>query len=1227
LNILFVSYGGFDCNSGPFIAAYADALSQSGLSVAVAVANRSAGDMQDLCHLSFFATDHVEASAGRLFPDGRPADIVHAWTPRENVRRFCVRYAHRYRSRIIVHMEDNEEHILSIVAGKRFSSLLADDEISLAEMLPQHVSHPRRYRLFLDYADAATLVWPSLADFLPSSLPSMHLPVCAVLPDQAPKMSADLRSKIALSENEKVLVYSGGINRINLPDQRLLYEAVVLLNQQGIKCRLLRTGPATEGSAESIWPGSSQFVSELGLLPQSDLLSVMNLADAFVQPGTDDEFNRYRLPCKIPEFLAIGCPAILAKSNFASLLRDGEDALILKEGTAGEIARQCAKVFGDAELAKRLAASAKKLSREHFDLSAHSQKLLEFYAQTMNRGPRGEDDGKEVFSESVFLGDVLEKALARDDFKATDRVRQQLRHEHPPRKIRSQLYWASESEGFSEDRSENLCFKPGGIQTLEFTKPGACPAKSPVSLRLDPINVTGEFRIQRIEAIGLVDGRSLKVWRASDLEVSQQAIPLDLARGSFLATASKPSLLLGTLQPPHGSTWKIVVEIITGAEMGLLSLLTGSSNPGETPRHRPLLLERICRAMQRFLGPLVQHLDSVYWLMRNAGGPVAFARLAATSVGRYGVGGVLRAAALTVSGQRERLGRLPYEIWIRRFDSMDDRSRRRMQEEIARWNDAPLISIVMPVYNTPISFLQAALDSVMRQIYPNWELCVADDASTDKKVRKLLDNYRAKDPRIKVDFLRSNCGISGASNAALQLAAGEWIALLDHDDVLAEHALFMVARTVTRNPGLMLVYSDEDKLGKDGRRCGPYFKPDWNPALFRSHNLITHLGVYRAKLVRQLGGFRAGYDGAQDYDLALRFVEQIAPEQIHHIPHILYHWRIHAASTADITANAKPYAMLNGEKALNDHLARTGARAKADLIGHGFRITYDTGSSAPLASLVIATRDRFDLLERCISSIKAKTWYRNYEIIVVDNASSDGHTLAYLERLASTGVARIVRDGGDFNFSRLNNAGVRAASGEVVVLMNNDLEVIDGDWLREMVSLAIQPDTGAVGAKLLFPGGHVQHAGVVTGICGYAGHAHKGFPDSSPGYNGRLSLVSEFSAVTGACLAVRKSLFEQAGGLDEINFKVACNDVDFCLRLRKMGFRNLYSPHAKLYHHESASRGYEDTPEKKARFRSELAVMEERWGQQIHQDPFYNPNLTLAKEDFDLAWPPRTRVL
>lgn len=565
----------------------------------------------------------------------------------------------------------------------------------------------------------------------------------------------------------------------------------------------------------------------------------------------------------------------------------------------------------------------------------------------------------------------------------------------------------------------------------------------------------------------------------------------------------------------------------------------------------------------------------------------------------------------------------PYTNWVERYDTVTKEDISAMRAKAAQWESRPLISIIMPVYNTPEFLLREAIDSVLNQAYENWELCIADDCSPLPHVRRVLAEYAGKDSRIKISYRTTNGHISAASNSAIEISTGEWIALFDHDDVLVPHALYCMAHAIISTPGVKLLYSDEDKLNLEGLREDPYFKCDWNLELFRSHNLITHLGVYHRSLVEKVGGFRTEFDGAQDYDFALRCVELLQPAQIQHLPFVLYHWRMTVGSTA-LSTNEKPYAMLAGERALNEHYERLGVNARAELMGFGFKTTYGLGDNPPLASIIIPTRNAKELVEQCINSILIKTVYLNYEIVLVDNGSDDPAALAYFSKLETDPRIRVIKDDRPFNYSALNNNAVRYCNGEIIVLLNNDTEVISPDWMNTLIGHAVQPGVGAVGAKLLYPDDRIQHGGVIMGMGGVAGHAHHRFGRGDAGFKGRLALANEYSAVTAACLAVKKEYFVAVGGLNETDLTIAFNDVDLCLKLKVKGLRNIYTPHAELYHHESATRGYEyESPEKTARFEKEQAYMLRTWGDIIAHDPAYNPNLTLDGADFGLASQPR----
>lgn len=639
----------------------------------------------------------------------------------------------------------------------------------------------------------------------------------------------------------------------------------------------------------------------------------------------------------------------------------------------------------------------------------------------------------------------------------------------------------------------------------------------------------------------------------------------------------------------------------------------------------------------RYLGTQVRRAKRMARLVRSAvrlgGGLPATATKAVAAYRRGGIAGLQRGVALVEAVQMGNPTGVPvaggsddrndYAEWLRRYDLLDDERRAALRTRQEFFAVQPLISVVMPTYNPNPAWLVEVIESVRQQIYPHWELCIADDCSTNPAIRQTLERYQREDSRIKVVFREQNGHISAASNSAIAIATGDWIALLDHDDLLSEQALFWVAEAINQVPDVRLIYSDEDKIDADGQRFGAYFKTDWNRPLFYSQNMISHLGVYHAELLRDIGGFQVGMEGSQDYDLALRCIERIDDRQIHHIARVLYHWRVHGESTA-MSSEAKPYAQMAGERALAAHFARRGVDASVERVRDSYRVRYALPAQPPLVSLIIPTRNGLELLRTCVQSILALTTYPHYEILIVDNGSDDPATLDWLAGVQRDQRVRVLRDDRPFNYSALNNGAARQARGEVLGLLNNDLEVITPDWLDEMVSHALQPGTGAVGARLWYPDNTLQHAGVIVGLGGVAGHAHSRMLRHHDGYFGRASLLSAFSAVTAACLVIRKSIFEEVGGLNEIELEVAFNDVDFCLRVRELGYTNMLTPYAELYHYESATRGLDDTAEKSARFGREVQYMMQRWAPLLQHDPAYSPNLSLRYADFSLAWPPRS---
>lgn len=531
-----------------------------------------------------------------------------------------------------------------------------------------------------------------------------------------------------------------------------------------------------------------------------------------------------------------------------------------------------------------------------------------------------------------------------------------------------------------------------------------------------------------------------------------------------------------------------------------------------------------------------------------------------------------------------------------------------------------LFSIVLPTYNTPIHLLKECIESVINQTYDKWELIVVDDASESTDLKNYLFFLSESGFNIKVVFREVNGHISAATNTAIEKTQGDYICFLDHDDVLSPHALNEVAVYLSKNSQKKVIYSDEDKINLLGERTSPYFKPDFNYELLLSHNYISHFSVIKKEIVNQVGGLRIGFEGSQDYDLILRCLKVAGENAIGHISKILYHWRIIQGSTA-LAASEKSYSSKAGLKALQEYLSSSHCdwSVGAGPVANSYKVTRDI-IGEPLVSIVIPTRNQCVLLKQCIDSIRLKTTYRNYEIIVVDNGSDEIDSLKYLESLNEQGSVQVISYDKPFNYSAINNYAINNyARGEFVLLMNNDVEVVNDSWLNEMLQLATQKGTGCVGAKLHYPNDTIQHAGVTLGIGGVAGHTHKHFPSNSFGYFSQLVLTREVSAVTAAVLLIKKSIYSAVEGLDDVNLKVAFNDVDFCLKVRQLGFRNIWSPYANLYHHESVSRGAENTPEKQLRFNKEVSYMKSSWGDMLTTDPFYNINLSNQHEDFSLG--------
>ena len=564
-----------------------------------------------------------------------------------------------------------------------------------------------------------------------------------------------------------------------------------------------------------------------------------------------------------------------------------------------------------------------------------------------------------------------------------------------------------------------------------------------------------------------------------------------------------------------------------------------------------------------------------------------------------------------------RQGPPSYQKWIRHH--LPDRNELEKQKKTS-FGYRPKISFVVPLYKTPEKYLRRLTESFQEQTYSNWELCLSDGSGAQSPLTELLKELTAKDNRIKYVSHEESLQISENTNSAIEIATGDFIAFADHDDELTPNALFECVKAINEKPQTLVIYTDEDKMSMDGHKFfQPHFKPDYNPDLLCTVNYICHLFVVSRKVIEKVGGLRSEFDGAQDYDFVLRCVEAVKDEEICHIPKILYHWRCHEDSTAE-NPESKLYAFEAGRRAVQAHYERTGIHAevfKGEYLGL-YRTKFIRDHD-PLISIIIPNKDHIDDLKRCMESIEQKSTYKNYEYIIVENNSTDSATFEYYKKLeAENPKVRMVYWDGVFNYSAINNYGASFAKGEYLLLLNNDTEIINPDCLEELLGYCMRKDVGAVGARLYYEDDTIQHAGVVIGFGGIAGHCFVQQKRGTTGYCHRIICAQDYSAVTAACMMVKKSAFDAVGGLSE-ELAVAFNDIDFCMKLRKAEYLIVYNPYAELYHYESKSRGLEDTPEKVARFNKEIATFEKKWPEILENgDPYYNPNLTLKSQDFSL---------
>ncbi len=565
-------------------------------------------------------------------------------------------------------------------------------------------------------------------------------------------------------------------------------------------------------------------------------------------------------------------------------------------------------------------------------------------------------------------------------------------------------------------------------------------------------------------------------------------------------------------------------------------------------------------------------------------------------------------------GERFEPEEVPYGPWYEKYRPSKEELARQKKK---RWKIKPKISVAVPVYRTPETFLREMIESLLEQTYDNWELCMANASPEDETVSRVLAEYGDKDSRVRWKDLTENAGIAENTNQALAMAQGDYLGLLDHDDVLAPNALYEIVRALESDPEIDCIYTDEDKVTTDlSEHFQPHLKPDFNLDLLRSNNYITHFFLVKKTVMALAGGFRKEFDGAQDYDFILRCTE--CAEKVHHIPEILYHWRTHKSSTADNPAS-KMYAYEAGRRAIEEHLRRTDTPGRVSHTkDYGFyRVDYPVREEAKI-SIIIPNKDEKDTLKTCLRSIKEKSTYKNYEILIIENNSTSEEIFQYYEELKKEDNIQVAVWEGAFNYSAINNYGASLAAGGYLLFLNNDVEVITPGWLEEMLGNCQRPEAGAVGAKLYYPDNTIQHAGCILGIGGIAGNMFTGMPRNRTGYLHKASIQQDLSVVTAACMMVKAEVFYQAGGFTE-ELAVAFNDVDLCLKIRQQNYLVVYNPYVELYHYESKTRGAEDSEEKVRRFQREIEYMRSHWIDILKKgDPYYNKNLSLTKWNYSL---------
>ncbi len=1104
MNILFALYGDFNSNSANPLVLYARELHLTGHSCAVAVPSnlQSASQYANPAFVPILYRD-VLAEPDSVFPDGRPADVIHACTPREVVRRFVTSYMARWPTPLVIYLEDNESWISTRMMGLDENTLVGCTEEEISDRLPAALAHPFRYDSFIGLADAVAVIQDKLRIEVP---PWVHCETVMIGVDVdffSPRPAdTTLRKKYGVAEHERVIVYHGGLDTFKNAAIETLCNAVGLMNRQGHACRLLRTGLRPLAFLRQMPDEVAAAICDLGVLPKHELPDLLALADVFVQPGRIDPFEDLRLPGKVPEFLAMGRPVVMPDVNIAHLFRDGEDAVLLRSGTAEEIAEKCIGLFSDSQRAGRIGGAGRILAEKYFDVRNQARRL----------------EGVYVTAQANFNRAIAPKIWRIEDEDAPIQFM-----------LARKLRLLADSHGAKF-----------GIEAGEMLREHARYIEL-VQRRMTGLDAAMAERDGQIAALKQVAARHDSMLGSASWKVSAPIRWL----GYFIRRIPKLAACLAPL-------WR-------------------------DPRKIPSTAMRLRDAWDR--------------------------------------GGMLAVNQLLLQLPAERSFN---DVWLQYRRTFTPAVEADVRERIGRMVGRPLISILMPVYNTPEGVLRKTMESVLAQVYPDWELCAVDDASPQSELRRLLEEFAARDGRIRVEFCERNGGVALATNRALAMARGVHVALLDHDDVLETQALFRLAESILADDPDM-IYSDEAMLSEDGVEVADHvYRPAFSPERLRSCPYIGHLVAFRTEFLRGIGGLDASLANSQDYDLMLRASEKA--RAIVHIPEILYLSRQRKSSTSH---RMKEEVMETSRHVLARHLARCGERGEVrnELLFNYYDVRYPIEPGHRVA-IIIPTKNHGRLVRQCVESIERTVTGVPYEIVVIDHASTDPESLAYFRQLSDR--HRLLRYEGPFNFSAINNWAVAQLDGEHThyLFCNNDIQATEMGWLERMMELCQKPTVGMVGAKLLYPDGRtLQHAGVCVGMFGIAEHYAKFLDERLPyggihsGYHGSLVANHEVSAVTAACALMRRDAFERVGGFAEA-MAVGFGDVDLCLRTMKAGYRILFCPHASLIHHESFTRG------KNNHHPQDSALFARKWRKFLQQgDPYYNPNLTLYGSQWQVRLP------